>query len=126
MIRLFIGYVIYAGIATIVDFVTLYSLTEYADVWYFYSAIIASIMGMATNYFLNKYLNFKNTSRAFIRQSGIFVSVAIVTIIINQTILYILVEFTGLWYITARVISTGIALIWSFWGHKNLTFKLYT
>jgi len=124
-VKLFSGYVICAGFATLVDLGVLYSLTEYLHVWYFYSAAFAYFIGMVTNYSLNKYLNFRNKSRKIIPQFGLFATVALVGLGLNQLILYCLVEFANLWYILAKIIAIFIVMFWSFYGHKKLTFSVF-
>ncbi|PIP17790.1 MAG: polysaccharide synthesis protein GtrA [Parcubacteria group bacterium CG23_combo_of_CG06-09_8_20_14_all_35_9] len=124
-IKLFVGYVIFAGSATLVDFGFLYSLTEFFHIWYFYSAALAYFAGMITNYLLNKYLNFRNLSKQIISQFSLFAMVALIGLGLNQLIIYFLVEFTKLWYIYAKFISVFIVMFWSFYGHKKLTFKIF-
>ena len=124
-VRLFIGYVIFAGFATLVDLGLLYSLTEFFHIWYFYSALFANLAGMVTNYSLNKCLNFKNKSRKIIPQFGLFATVALIGIGLNQLILYSLVEFAKLWYMHAKFIAIFIVMFWSFYGHKKLTFNVF-
>ncbi len=124
-IRLFMGYVLFAGFATLVDLGLLYSLTEFFHVWYFYSAAFAYFMGMVTNYLLNKYFNFKNRNKQIVMQFGLFATVALVGLGINQFLLYSLVEFAKFWYISAKIIAIFIGLLWSFYGHKKLTFSIF-
>jgi len=121
----FIGYVVVAGIATIVDIAILFSLTEFLYVWYFNAAIIGYLCGTITNFSLGKVLVFNNRNRAIFRQFGIFTAVALVGLGINQIILYGLVEFANFWYLWAKFVAIAIASIWSFTGHKHLTFKIY-
>lgn len=124
-IKLFVGYLLFAGFATLVDLGLLYFLTEFFDVWYFYSAGFAYFMGMVTNYLLNKYLNFKNRSKQIVMQFGLFAIVGLVGLGINQFLLYSLVEFAKLWYISAKIIAIFAGLVWSFYGHKELTFNVF-
>ncbi len=124
-VKLFIGYVIFAGFATLVDLGLLYSLTEFFHVWYFYSAIFAYFAGMVINYSLNKYLNFRNKSKQIISQFGLFAIVALIGLGLNQLILYSLVEFAKLWYMFAKFIAIFIVMLWSFYGHKKLTFGIF-
>ncbi len=123
--KLFVGYVLFAGFATLVDLTLLYSLTEFFHLWYLHSAVFAYFMGMVTNYLLNKYLNFKNRSKQIVMQFGLFAIVALVGLGINQFLLYSLVEFAKLWYILAKFIAIVIVMFWSFYGHKKLTFNIF-
>lgn len=121
----FIKYVVYAGIATVLDFIVLYSLTEYSHVWYFLSSALAYLCGMITNFLLNKKFNFANKSKNIIQQFVVFGLVALVGLGLNQLIIYSLVEFAGLWYMYAKFISVWIVMIYSFVGHKKFTFKIF-
>lgn len=125
-IRLFLRYVVFAGFATLVDLGILFALTEWAGLWYFYSAAISYIVGMLTNYTLNKYLNFKNKSKKIIQQFGLFALVALVGLGFNQLILYFLVEAVGLWYMLAKCLAVLAVMFWSFYGHKKLTFRVFS
>lgn len=121
--ELFLRYCLVGGTATIVDFGLLYILTEYAGFWYMFSASISFIGGAITNYLLNRAWTFKNNDKRIARQLAIFLIIAVIGIFINNTILYIGVEFFGLWYMLAKAFSTAITLNWNFLGHKYLTFK---
>jgi len=121
---LLIGYVMCAGIATLVDMGLLFLFTEYLDVWYLYSAALSYLAGMFANFTLNKYLNFRNRSARVAAQFGLFAGVALVGLAFNQIILYLLVTLAGIWYMTAKVITVCLVLLWSFYGHKRLTFGL--
>jgi len=122
--RLFIGYVFFAGFAALIDLGVLYFLTETIKLWYFYSAGASYILGMIINYALNKYFNFANKSKRTIIQFTLFFSVALTGLILNQLIIYVIVEFTGLHYLTAKIISLIIVMFWSFYGHKKITFGI--
>jgi putative flippase GtrA len=121
---LLIGYVICAGVATLVDMGLLYVLTEYLELWYLYSAALSYLAGMVTNFTLNKTYNFRNRSRRIAPQFGLFAGVALVGLVLNQVILYLLVSLVGIWYMYGKVITVCIVLLWSFSGHKRFTFGL--
>ncbi len=123
-LRLFIGYVWCFSVSTLIDFALLFTLTNQFHLWYFLSAFISYSSGMIVNYSLNKYLNFKNSSRQVFTQFSIFVSVALVWLALNQIIIYLLVEFAGVWYMLAKIVSICIVVLWSFTGHRKFTFKL--
>lgn len=121
--NLFYGYVVCAGIATIVDLTILYSLTEFFGFWYFNAAVFGYFGGIIINFTLQKYFNFKNYSKKIFSQFGLFLVVALIGLGFNQFIIYALVEFIGFWYILAKLFAIAIVMFWSFYGHKNLTFK---
>lgn len=124
-LTLFLQYNIYASAAAVVDMVLLYSLTEFLHIWYFSSAALATTCGMVVNYSMNKYLNFKNPSTHIAPQFGVFLFVAGIGWLLNQGILFFLVEWGKLWYMHAKLIAVCIVVFWSFSGHKHLTFSLF-
>lgn len=66
---------------------------------------------MITNYSLNKHINFRNKSKQIIPQFGIFATVALMGLGLNQLILYGLVEFANIWYLWVNVITVCICYI---------------
>jgi putative flippase GtrA len=73
---------------------------------------------------LNKIFNFKNKSKKIAQQFGLFAIVALIGLGLNQLIIWLLVEFGNLWYMSAKLISIVIVMLWSFYGHKKLTFGM--
>ena len=116
-------YFLIAALATIVDMSFLYIFTEFLGIFYFFSAFMSYFLGMITNYSLNKIYNFKCKSKKIIRQFAKFSFVAGVGLVLNQIIIYTLVEFAKMWYMFAKTISVFIVLIWSYNGHKHITFR---
>lgn len=122
---LFIKYNLFAGISTLLDLILIYILTEFFGVWYIYSVTLGYMAGVSLNYILNKYLNFKNKSRKIVLQFGLFISIALVGLLFNQIIIYILVESLGIWYIFAKIIAVLLVMFWNFTRHKKWTFRIF-
>lgn len=122
--RLFAFYIVFAGIATVVDFAVLTLLVEKAGVHYLTSAAISYLCGMITNYSLNKIYNFRNKSTRIARQFGLFAFVALIGLALNQIILYLMVDVFGVHYLAGKVVSVAIVMFWSFIGHKKITFSV--
>ncbi len=123
-IIIFLSYVLFAGIATIVDMGVLFILTTYFNLYYLISAIFSYICGMIINYSFNKYLTFKNKSKRIAPQFAIFATVALIGLGLNELILLILTEIFNVWYLNSKLISVGIVMFWSFFAHKKITFKV--
>ena len=124
-VLLFIGYLFFAGIAALVDLGLLYALTEFFGIYYLLSAGISYCAGMLTNFSLNKFYNFRNKSKKIMHQFAVFLFVALIGLVLNQILLYLFVEYRALWYMLAKIITVAIVAIWSFIGHKKLTFALF-
>jgi putative flippase GtrA len=80
---------------------------------------------MITNFSLNRFLNFRSNkpnNRHVAHQFGLFVCVASIGLVLNQLIVWSLVEFVNMWYLYAKIISVGMVMFVSFYGHKIITF----
>ncbi|MBT4277472.1 GtrA family protein [Candidatus Falkowbacteria bacterium] len=122
--KLFIKYCIVGGTAAVVDFGILFILTDFFSVYYLTSATASFIVSALVNYSLNRSWTFQSNGKKR-KQLPIFFTIATLGLIINNGIMYTGVEFFGLWYILAKVIATGVVLIWNFLGNKYFTFKVY-
>jgi putative flippase GtrA len=122
--RLFALYIVFAGIATIVDFAVLTLLVEKAGMHYLTSAAISYLCGMTINFSLNKFFNFRNKSTRVAHQFGLFAFVALIGLALNQIILYLMVDILGIYYLTGKVVSVAVVMFWSFIGHKKITFSV--
>lgn len=119
----FLRYVFFAGTATIVDMSLLFVFTEFAHIYYFWSGLLSYFAGMITNYSLNKVYTFKNKSKKIMHQFGLFAIVALVGLGLNQLFLWFFTDIVGLWYLFSKIITVGLVMFWSFFGHKYITFK---
>ncbi len=103
------------GAGVIAGYITLFTLTEFAGLWYIFSAIIASIVNGGINFFLEKFWTFKNKdTKSIYKQAGWYASVRILLFFLDIGLLYILVEYFGLHYLIAQIIITVLLSIVSF------------
>ncbi|MFA6253507.1 MAG: GtrA family protein [Patescibacteria group bacterium] len=108
--------------SAMIDFGILYLLTDGFGFHYLWSATISFIVAASYNYYLNKTWTFKVGGKLS-KQVGIFLLIAGSGVLLNNLILYLLVEQAHWWYIYAKIIATGIVTIGNFIGNKYLTFK---
>ncbi len=119
-----IKYVISGGISALVALILLYSLTDFFKVWYLISVVLGNVAGLFTNFCLQKYWTFRDpSSDRMQKQFMLFVTVAVIHLILNTTLMFFLVSVVGLWYMLAQVIVLGTLAIGSFLFHKKFTFK---
>lgn len=119
----FLKYCIGGGLAFFIDIAGLYFFTEFFGLWYILSATLSFVLAAIFNYLFQRFITFKSQDKNYVKQFVLFVVIALVGLLINNSILYILVEFFGLWYMFAKVIAAGVVLIWNFWANKKFTFK---
>lgn len=124
LIRHFLRYVACGGTAAVVDIGLLYVFTSIVGIYYLVSAVISYLFGMVTNYTLNKVYTFENKSTRIGTQFLIFSIIAGVGLLLNQLFLLLFVEYVGLWYLYAKVVTVGIVLMWNFVAHRYVTFGI--
>ena len=106
---------IVGGIGVSAGYVVLYSLTEFAHIWYILSSIFASILNCWIDFILQKYWAFHNPDKKHLRQQlKAYVFIYFLLFIINTIFLYILVEHIHIYYIIAQIFLTFILSIISY------------
>jgi putative flippase GtrA len=117
-------YAVVGGIAFVIDFGSLWLLTELAGIHYLLSAAIAFILGLTTNYLLsitwvfgrrsleNKWLEF-----------GIFALIGIVGLGLNELIIWFFTEWVHFHYLVSKIVSTIVVFLWNFFVRRYLLFR---
>jgi putative flippase GtrA len=118
----FIRYVYVGTIAAIADISILYMLTEFIGIHYLVSAALAFMAGVVINYTLCTLWIFPGTRFNTAKGFTLFLVIGIVGLALNEIIIYSLVDFVGVWYMLAKVVSTVIVLFWNFFARKKLVF----
>ena len=96
-------------------YATLYILTEKMRIWYVASATVAFVLNWNANFIIQKYWTFENRDHNATRNQAIkYFTMALGLLITNNGLLYLLVEYVGLWYITAQIVLTIVLTIVSF------------
>lgn len=99
----FIRFALVGASGTVVMLGTLYIFTEYARLNYYLSYAIAFVLAVSNNYLWNTIWTFRQDKsfRALSKYAG----VSLFTLIVNETILFILTGIFGIWYILSAVVG---------------------
>ena len=120
----FFKYNVAAGIATAIDFLILVLLTEFFGLWYLLSAFIGAITGGITSFLLERNWAFMKRDKRLSIQAMKYIVVWLTSILLNTLGLFLIVEYTGLQYIFAKVIvSVLIGIGFNFFTHKYYIFN---
>lgn len=112
------------GVAFLVDYGTLFVLTHYVGVPYLWSAAIAFILGLVTNYLISISWVFQHSGKMRVWQE--FVCFAIIGVIglgLNELIMYVGTDIVHLHYMISKLISTAIVFFWNFFARKFMLFN---
>ncbi len=109
----------------IVNMGVLFALTEFFQVYYLFSSLIAIELSIITNFLLNDFWTFrKDKAGKITRRFHRFISYNIVcvgNVLINISALYVFTELLGINYLISNFIGIVIAFIWSFGINRRIT-----
>jgi putative flippase GtrA len=119
-----IRYVFVGGAAFIVDFGSLFILTDFFGIYYLVSAAIAFILGLIVNYSLSISWVFNNrTLDNSTLEFGVFSLIGIVGLGLNEIFIWFFTAKIGFYYLISKVISAIIVLLWNFFARKYVLFR---
>ena len=119
-----IRYLISGVTAAAVHLFLVFSLTDIFGIWYITSAVISFVVSLAVSFSLQKFWTFRD-ARIHVapRQMAQYFVFAVVMLVLDAALLYVAVEFLGIWYLLAQIfIFGGIAGI-SFLVYNHYIFK---
>ncbi len=103
------------GVGVSAYYVTLYSLTEFAHVWYIVSAIVAYIINQVANFVLQKLWTFENKDTTKVHIQAVkYVAMGLSFLLLNTGALYVLVEWMNIQLYAAQVLLTILLSILSY------------
>lgn len=112
------------GAAFVVDYGSLYVLTEFLSVPYLWSAAIAFILGLVTNYLLSiSWVFKKNATMQRWQEFLFFAIIGVIGLGFNELIMYVGTDMLHLHYMLSKLISTVIVFFWNFFARKYLLFN---
>lgn len=117
-------YGIVGGIAFVVDYGTLWFLTDVCHVHYLVSAGIAFVLGLLCNYFLSTRFVFgESRLQNQWAEFTAFLVIGVIGLLLNELILYVCQDIMGIHYLLGKIISTIIVFFWNFLARRFLLFK---
>lgn len=117
-------YTFVGGFAFLVDFGTLFSLTEFLKIHYLVSAGIAFIFGLIVNYFLSVKWVFNNrVMDNRLLEFLLFTLIGFVGLLLNELFLWILTDIFLIYYLLSKIVTTAIVYFWNFFLRKLLLFN---
>jgi len=117
-------YTFVGGLAFIVDFGTLFILTEYLNLFYLISAGIAFILGLITNYALSVNWVFSNrTLESKGMEFFLFTVIGLIGLGLNELLLWTLTDLLSIYYLFSKIITAIIIYLWNFFARKYLLFN---
>ena len=105
-------------IAFIVDYLSLYLLTEFLNVYYLISSIISFLLSIIVNYILSIKWVFDIKKKQSFKDVIIFTLLSAIGLLINLLVMYLSVEVFKIHYMIGKLMATFIVMIWNFVTRK--------
>lgn len=118
----FIKFLGVGGLATAIQYGILILLVETNLALPVVASSIGYLVSSIANYLLNYYFTFSSSashSLAIVK----FLVVALIGLLINSLLIYVMTEMISIYYIIAQIVATLAVLIWNFFAHKYWTYK---
>ncbi len=120
----FFRYIFVGGAAFIVDFVSLFILTDFFGIYYIISATLAFILGLIANYALSiSWVFNKRTLDNKKSEFAIFAVIGVIGVILNALFIWIFTEYIDLYYLISKIIAAALILFWNFFARKMTLFR---
>jgi putative flippase GtrA len=117
-------YTFVGGFAFIVDFSLLYLLTNYLNLYYLLSALIAFIAGLLINYFLSiRWVFYRRNVTNRKLEFVIFMVIGIVGLALNELLLWLFTDILLFYYLISKIFTAIFVYLWNFFARKLLLFK---
>lgn len=107
-----------------VDYGSLFILTHFVGVPYLWSAAVAFILGLVTNYLLSITWVFRRNQTMKPWQEFLFFAViGVVGLGFNELIMYVGTDLLRLHYMISKLVSTAIVFFWNFFARRYFVFQ---
>jgi putative flippase GtrA len=106
-----------------VDFGFTYLLKERLKVDKFVSNGVGFMLAASSNYILNRIWTFQSTNPNVAVEYGEFILIAVIGLIINTLILWVLVTRLNMNFYLSKVLAIAVVTIWNFGANLLFTFN---
>lgn len=118
---IFLRYILSGIFVTIINFLLLFVFIEWFYINYIFSNIISMIICIILTYFISKKIVFMKKVKIGRKKEFIsYVLIALLSIVIDTFILFLLTKFLMLYYIFSKIISTFISTFINFYLKKKI------
>lgn len=111
------------GSGVVIDFGLTYLLKEKLRLHKYLSNALAFSVAASSNYFLNRIWTFESHNPEIFKEYSHFILIALIGLLINTGILYLLHTGKGKNFYVAKAFAMGVVMIWNFCANNWFTFK---
>ncbi|MBE8714798.1 GtrA family protein [Sphingobacterium hungaricum] len=121
----FLKFAFTGSLGFIIDFGLTWVLIEKFSVGYYLANFSGFTTAVTSNYCINKYWTFNQSSLPSIRQFSIFLIISSIGLFLNFAIIMFLNNNAGLDFYFSKISATILVVMWNFIANKHITFKVH-
>lgn len=118
----FARFVVVGLSGVLIDFGLTYLLKEKGNVQKYVANSTGFLVATVNNYFLNRYWTFHSTDPAAFTQFGKFLGIALIGLVFNNFVLYLLHDKLKINFYLSKIFAIGLVSLWSFFANYIYTF----
>lgn len=119
----FLKYCVVGVIGTSIDVAILWLLVHFGGLPVLVATSISFVVSVVNNFLLNKFWTFRSPSSNYRKLFIKFIIVSLGGLALTNFFMWLFVHAIDIWYIWAKLITSGIVLIWNFLANKYWTFR---
>ena len=119
----FIKFGIVGGTGIIVDFSITRICKEKLQLNKYISNSICFLFAATSNYILNRIWTFQSSNKQIVREYISFLFISLIGLGFNNLVIFILHEKMKMNFYFAKIIATGIVVLWNFFANYYFTFR---
>ena len=117
-------YTVVGGLAFLVDFGTLFFLTEFLNIHYLVSAGISFVFGLTINYILSVQWVFScRIMESRLLEFFLFALIGLVGLGLTELFLWILTDILFIYYLLSKILTAVLVYFWNFFVRKLILFN---
>lgn len=101
----------------LLEYVLLFTLTEYGGFPPLVSAPIAFTISLLVNYILCVYVVFHAENQST-KQMVLFVVTSLMGLGLNQLVMWCCIDLLGIWYMFSKVVASAIVMVWNYFTKR--------
>jgi putative flippase GtrA len=115
------GVVGFSGV--FVDFGVTWLLKEQLKVNQYVANTCGFLCAVVSNFILNRLWTFQDSNPDVMMQFGKFLVLSLVGLGLNNLFIYWLTEKYKTNFYAAKLLATGVVMVWNFWANSRFTFR---
>ncbi len=120
----FLRYLISGGTAAATNFTTFFLLVHFGHVYYLYASVIAFVVSVGVSFAMQKFWTFQDRpTHDMHAQFARYLVVILLNLLLNTTLVYLFVEYGGVWYLFSQMLATAVIAITGYVGYRYFVFR---